>query len=60
MSLVLFMLSFIMNYLQKFVDTELISTIFEAVLLFINLRVFTYIYDDANLEVVKDTSIINI
>ena len=57
MSGVLFILSFIMNYFQYFIEARLISTIFEAILIFINLRAFTYIYDEANLDEVTDTSI---
>ena len=57
MSLVLFILSFVTNYFQHYIEARLLSTIFEAILIFINLRAFTYIYDEANLDEVTDTSL---
>ena len=57
MSLVLFTLSFVTNYFQYYIEARLLSTIFEAILIFINLRAFTYIYDEANLDEVTDTSL---
>lgn len=60
MSIVLFTLSFTMSFFDDYLSARIISSLFETLLIFINMRIFTYIYDESNLDEVTDTSMLKL